>query len=74
MPEINIKFNLPEESENLKITLAAQDLHSVIFDFKQELRGKLKHGEYKDKQYEMLDMINELLLSHLRENNVIELF
>jgi len=46
----------------------------VIFDLKQELRNKLKHEGYQGKEYEMLDMINELLLIYLNEHNVIGLF
>jgi hypothetical protein len=74
MAELTLKFNLPEDSEEAKITLAAGDMHCAIWGFKQDLRSKLKHGEYKDEVYEMLDEISELFHQHLIDHNVIKLF
>ena len=74
MAELTLKFNLPEESEAADITLAANSMHSAIFDFKQDLRSKLKHGEYKDDVYDMLEEISELFYKHLEDNNVLKLF
>lgn len=74
MPELTLKFNLPEETEESRIALAAQDLHTVIFDLKQDLRSKLKHGAYKADEDKMLEEINEMLIRLLNENNVINLF
>lgn len=74
MAEISIKFNIPEEQEDANITLAANGMHSAIWDFKQELRTKLKHGDYKDSEYKLLEEISELLHEKLNENNLLNLF
>jgi len=74
MSEIIIKFNLPEDFEDSKVTLAAADMHSAIWDFKQDLRSKIKHGEYSGDAYKMLDEINELFNQYLVDNNIMGLF
>lgn len=74
MSELILKFNLPEESEEANITLGANGMHTTIWAFKQDLRSKLKHGEYKDEACKMLEEISELFHQHLEDNNVAKLF
>ena len=49
MPKVTITFNLPEETSEYKIASKAGDMHSVIWEFTQFLRGKVKHGTDEDK-------------------------
>jgi predicted house-cleaning noncanonical NTP pyrophosphatase (MazG superfamily) len=74
MPELTLKFNLPEESEDAEITLAANGMHSVIWDFKQELRSKLKYGEYKEETYKLLEELSEFFHDKISENCISKLF
>lgn len=74
MAEINIKFNIPEEQDEANITFAANGMHSALWDFKQELRTKLKHGNYKGDAYKLLEELNELFHEKLNENNLLNLF
>lgn len=72
--EIIIKFNIPEDGEDAKIFLAARNMYSAIWDFKQELRAKLKHGEYGDETYKILEELSELFHKNLDENEVSNFF
>ena len=74
MPELILKFNLPDESDAADITVNADGMHNAIWNFKQELRSKLKHGSYKGKEYDLLEEINELFIKELDDNNVLKLF
>jgi len=74
MPELILKFNLPEDGEAADIAIGASGMHSAIWNFKQELRSKLKHGDYKGKEYDLLEEINELFIKELDDNNVLKLF
>jgi len=74
MPELILKFNLPEENEASEIAVNAGGMHNAIWNFKQDIRNKLKHGNYTDKEYDLLEEINELLIKHLDDNNVLKLF
>lgn len=74
MPELTLKFNLPEESEDANIAMGAQGMHSAIFEFKQELRNRIKHGQYSGGEYKLLEEINELFIKELDDCNVLKLF
>ena len=74
MPELILKFNLPEDSGDVEITMGAPGMHSAIWELKQDLRSKLKHGQYKEGEYKLLEEINDFLHDQLESNNVIKLF
>lgn len=74
MPELILKFNLPDESDAADIAVNAGGMHNAIWNFKQDIRNRLKHGNYTDKEYVLLEEINETLLKELDDNNVLKLF
>lgn len=74
MSELILKFNLPKESEEAKITFGANGMHSAIWNFKEELRKKIKHGNYSDKEEALLEEINKLFIEELDDNDVLKLF
>lgn len=74
MPELILKFNLPEEQSEADTTLAANRLFITLWDLKQELRNKIKYGEYSDKEYKLLEEIEEFLNDAIHNNNVSQLF
>ena len=40
-----IIYNLPDDQYDLDLSLKANDMHSIIYDFHVELRGRVKHGD-----------------------------
>lgn len=74
MPKLKLEFNLPEEQSEANIATGANGMHSAIWNFKQELRNKLKHGDYSDKEYKLLEEMSELLYKELEDNKVLSLF
>jgi hypothetical protein len=44
MPKVTIEFNLPEESEEYKITTNAMEYYCALCDLDNDLRNALKHG------------------------------
>ena len=74
MPELILKFNLPEEQAEADIATNAIGLFSAIHEFKNELRGKLKHGDYTDEEYAILEKISDLFYEMLENNNISKLF
>jgi hypothetical protein len=49
--KITIEFNTnePGEDQEHRLTMAAEDMHSVIFNLDQTLRNSIKCEFYKDK-------------------------
>jgi len=43
--EFIYRFDIPEETQDMKHFLSAQNAMSVLWDVDQELRNKLKHGD-----------------------------
>lgn len=74
MPELILKFNLPDESDAADIAVNAANLHNALWDLKGELRNMIKHGNYNSAQMSTLEEINELFHKKLEENNIIQLF
>ena len=67
MPKVTIKFDLPEENEEYKITSQAQSMHSVLWKVQMDLlRPMRKYGvpekfttvdelfEHIDKQFQQI--------------------
>lgn len=74
MSELTLKFNLPEEQSEADIAAGAQGMHNAICELKQNLRSKLKHGDYIEKEYKLIKEINDFLINELDSNNVLKLF
>lgn len=74
MPELILKFNLPEENDAADLAVNASGLHNALWDFKQELRNMLKHGNHSSVESAILEEINELFYKKLEDNKVSQLF
>jgi hypothetical protein len=63
-----LEFDLPEDYHEYKMANKANDMHSVLWDFNQWLRSKIKYHELSDEKYETLqecgDKLYELLTDH----------
>lgn len=53
-----LEFNLPEETDQLKLALRGLDYFAALWDIKQEIRN---HNKYDKPAKEVLDKIEELL-------------
>lgn len=42
--KVTIEFDLPEESAEAEMALAAREMYSVLWDVDQKLRDFVKHG------------------------------
>ena len=65
-----LEFNLPEEQAEHYCAIKGADMLNVLWELKTELRSMLKYGELPDKQYEIVEKIQEFLFSSLNDNDV----
>ena len=65
-----LEFNLPEEQGEHYCAIKGADMLNVLWELKAELRSMLKYGELPDKQYEIVEKIQDFLLSSLNDNDV----
>ena len=65
-----LEFNLPEEQAEHYCAIKGADMLNVLWELKAELRSMLKYGELPDKQYEIVEKIQDFLLSSLNDNDV----
>jgi hypothetical protein len=65
-----LEFNLPEEQAEHYCAIKGADMLNVLWELKAEIRGMLKYGELTDKQYEIVDKIQDFLFTSLNDNDV----
>lgn len=57
-----LKFDLPEESEELVIALNATKIYSALQEIRLHVRNKLKYAELQEETRQELAQINDLIL------------
>jgi hypothetical protein len=65
-----IEFNLPDEQAEHYCAIKGADMLNVLWELKAELRAMLKYGELPDQQYEIVEKIQDFLMSSLDDNDV----
>lgn len=65
-----LEFNLPEEQAEHYCAIKGADMLNVLWELKAELRSILKYGEITSEQYEIVDKIQDFLISSLNDNDV----
>jgi hypothetical protein len=65
-----LEFNLPEDQAEHYCAIKGADMLNVLWELKTELRSMLKYGELPDKQYEIVEKIQDFLLSSLNDNDI----
>jgi hypothetical protein len=65
-----LEFNLPEEQAEHYCAIKGADMLNVLWELKAELRSMLKYGELPDKQYEIVEKIQDYLIHSLNDNDV----
>ncbi|HQJ56172.1 MAG TPA: hypothetical protein PLH46_00890 [Caldisericia bacterium] len=63
--ECILKFNLPEEKEEMELALKAMNYYSFVEDLDDKLRIWLKHGQHDFKTPEdVMEFIRELIVEY----------
>jgi hypothetical protein len=65
-----LEFNLPEEQAEHYCAIKGADMLNVLWELKAELRSMLKYGELPDKQYEIVEKIQDYLIHSLNDNDI----
>jgi hypothetical protein len=65
-----LEFNLPDEQAEHYCAIKGADMLNVLWELKAELRGMLKYGELPDTQYEIVEKIQNFLLSSLDDHEI----
>ena len=65
-----LEFNLPEDQAEHYCAIKGADMLNVLWELKAELRAMLKYGELPDQQYEIVEKIQDFLLSSLDDNDI----
>jgi len=66
--QVIIKFNLPEETNELKLALRGNDYWSVLWDLSQLLRDKLKYGHDHKTADEAIEAIQRELFGLIEDS------
>ena len=65
-----LEFNLPEDQAEHYCAIKGADMLNVLWELKAELRSMLKYGELPDNQYEIVEKIQNFLLSSLDDHEI----
>lgn len=65
-----LEFNLPEEQAEHYCAIKGADMLNVLWELKAELRSMLKYGDLPEQQYEILEKIQDFLISSLNDNEI----
>jgi hypothetical protein len=65
-----LEFNLPDEQAEHYCAIKGADMLNVLWELKAELRAMLKYGELPDTQYEIVEKIQDYLISSLNDNEI----
>ena len=65
-----IEFNLPDDQAEHYCAIKGADMLNVLWELKAELRAMLKYGELPDTQYDIVEKIQDFLISSLDDNDI----
>ena len=65
-----LEFNLPEDQAEHYCAIKGADMLNVLWELKSELRSMLKYGDLPEQQYEIVEKIQDFLISSLNDNEV----
>ena len=65
-----LEFNLPEDQAEHYCAIKGADMLNVLWELKAELRAMLKYGELPDTQYDIVEKIQDFLISSLNDNEI----
>jgi len=65
-----LEFNLPEENHEFANATQGAKMRSVLWDFDQWLRSKIKYEDLNDEQYQVFQGCRDHLRTLLYEENL----
>jgi hypothetical protein len=65
-----LEYTLPDEQAEHYCAIKGQDMLNVLWELKSELRSMLKYGDLPDAQYEIVEKIQDFLISSLNDNEI----
>jgi hypothetical protein len=65
-----LEFDLPDEQAEHYCAIKGQDMLNVLFELKSELRSMLKYGDLPEQQYEIVEKIQDFLISSLNDHEI----
>jgi hypothetical protein len=70
MPKVTIEFNTIEEQHELELCINAIKWHSIVWDYSQYLRNRLKHEALSDDAYKAIEEVREKLHELLNDEGL----
>lgn len=70
MPKVTIEFNTIDEQHELELCINAGKWHSIVSDYSEYLRTKIKYGELSDDAYKAIEEAREKLHELLNDEGL----
>jgi hypothetical protein len=70
MPKVTIEFNTIEEQHELELCINASKWYSIVSDYSEYLRTKIKYGELSDDAYKAIEDAREKLHELLNDEGL----
>jgi hypothetical protein len=65
-----LEFNLPEDQSEYDMAINGQKFYTVIWDMKQHLRGKVKHGDLPEGEHKAYDEMYDYFCGLIHSEDV----
>jgi len=70
MPKVTIEFNTIDEQHELELCINASKWYSIVSDYSEYLRTKIKYGELSDDAYKAIEEAREKLHELLNDEGL----
>jgi hypothetical protein len=70
MAKVTIEFNTIEEQHELELCINASKWYSIVWDYSEYLRTKIKYGELSDDSYKAIEQAREKLHELLNDEGL----
>lgn len=65
-----LTFDLPEDKSDFVLATRGGDVYWAVWNFDQELRNMLKHGDLPEDIYQVYERARDMLHQHLEARDV----
>jgi hypothetical protein len=70
MAKVTIEFNTIDEQHELELCINASKWYSIVSDYSEYLRTKIKYGELSDDSYKAIEQAREKLHELLNDEGL----
>jgi hypothetical protein len=70
MPKVTIEFNSIDEQHELELCINASKWYSIVWDYSEYLRTKIKYDELSDDAYKAIEEVREKLHELLNDEGL----